>query len=237
MEQRARIRQSDSPEHETDRQAEDRSSDVHFKQHGDRREDINAALKRSKERGVKVRILLDQQEYHGASTRTPNANHDEDLAKSGVDVRYKMYSERWDYRTAKQMHCKYVIVDDGEVLTGSFNLSASSELKTLENLISIRDKRAVAAYAKRFELKWNYGEGEFDALLKRIRTAKRKPRTFSPISMTGTGTAETTAYALEGSPAIQERLRAADAAQYGEASKPVASWPSWTLARHRETAA
>lgn len=150
-----------------------------------RRADVSAALRRAHDRGVRVQVLLDGQEFHSSpSTSIPNARHDEQLAKNGVAVRYKVYSERWDYRTAKQMHCKFTIVDDRLVLTGRFNLSANSELKTMENLLAIKKPHVVNLYVQQFDFMWRYGEGELDSLISRIRSQNRKPRNFDPISMT-----------------------------------------------------
>ena len=89
------------------------------------------------------------------------------------------------------MHCKYMIVDTREVLTGSLNWSENSELKTMENLIAITSQAAVDAFVGRFQLKWNYGKGRFDALLAEIRRSKgRGPCSFAPISLTAEQIAE-----------------------------------------------
>ncbi|MEM6778222.1 MAG: phospholipase D-like domain-containing protein [Planctomycetota bacterium] len=102
-----------------------------------RRADLHNELLLAMERGVSVRMILDQQEFHYRTTRTPNAIYDEALALAGADVRYKVYSRFWDYRTALQMHCKFLIVDDREVLTGSLNWSENAELGTFECLARI----------------------------------------------------------------------------------------------------
>ena len=130
-----------------------------------RREDIQKALLHAHDRGVKVQLLLDQQEFHSEKTKISNARFDEALSKAGVNVRYKVYSRYWDYRTALQMHCKYMIVDDSVVHTGSLNWSENSELKTLENLLTLRVPDLVDEYVKRFELQWSYGSGTLPALL------------------------------------------------------------------------
>jgi phosphatidylserine/phosphatidylglycerophosphate/cardiolipin synthase-like enzyme len=156
-----------------------------------RREDIAVALQKAIARGVSVEILLDAQEYHSSRTKIKNSRHDETLAGNGAKVRYKFYSPFWDYKTALQMHCKYIVVDDAEVLTGSLNLSENSELRSFENLITLTDKKVVAAYVERFRMKWNYGAGEFAKLIKEIKTAGGAgPCSFSPISLSGKQVAE-----------------------------------------------
>jgi phosphatidylserine/phosphatidylglycerophosphate/cardiolipin synthase-like enzyme len=156
-----------------------------------RREDIAIALAQAAARGVAVELLLDAQEYHSSRTKIANARYDEALPEKGVQVRYKFSSPYWDYQTALQMHCKYVIVDDSEVLTGSLNLSANSELRSFENLVTLTDKKAVAAYASRFRLKWDYGNGEFAKLIQQIKNAGgTAPCNFSPISIDAKQVAE-----------------------------------------------
>ena len=51
-----------------------------------------------------------------------------------VDVSFKYYSIRWDHSTAKQMHSKYMIVDNKTVYTGSYNWSNNAETSSLENV-------------------------------------------------------------------------------------------------------
>ncbi|WP_162273228.1 phospholipase D family protein [Rubripirellula obstinata] len=136
------------------------------------------------------RTLTDQQEFHYRTTRTPNAIYDEALAKAGADVRYKVYSRFWDYRTALQLHCKFMIVDEREVLTGSLNWSENAELGTLENLISL-DGEIVSKYVGKFETMWAYGNGKLSGLKSRVKKADGKsPCSFKPISLSGPELAE-----------------------------------------------
>ncbi|MEO1527044.1 MAG: phosphatidylserine/phosphatidylglycerophosphate/cardiolipin synthase family protein [Planctomycetota bacterium] len=159
--------------------SEIRIASAHF-----RRFDLHNELLLAMERGVKVRMLLDQQEFHYDRTKTPNALYDEALQKAGADVRYKVYSRFWDYRTALQMHAKYLIVDDSEVLTGSLNWSENAELGTFENLIALTDSSAAAKYIERFEMKWRYGEGRLDALMADVRK-NDEPCNFKPLTLNG----------------------------------------------------
>jgi phosphatidylserine/phosphatidylglycerophosphate/cardiolipin synthase-like enzyme len=102
-----------------------------------RRRDMYNALQAAAARGVKVELLLDQQEFRGkpgADALESDIYYDELLANEGVDVRYKLYTVVWNAARAKQMHSKYMIVDGQLVLTGSFNWSGNSEVGTFENL-------------------------------------------------------------------------------------------------------
>ncbi|MEM1228059.1 MAG: phosphatidylserine/phosphatidylglycerophosphate/cardiolipin synthase family protein [Planctomycetota bacterium] len=151
-----------------------------------RRADLHNELLLAMERGVSVRMILDQQEFHYRTTRTPNAIYDEALALAGADVRYKVYSRFWDYRTALQLHCKFLVVDDREVLTGSLNWSENAELGTFENLISLTESPVVAKYADRFETIWRYGDGRLESLIDKVNeSGGTAPCSFAPISLTG----------------------------------------------------
>lgn len=150
-----------------------------------RRDDIAAALMAAVRRGVRVEIVLDMQEHDQPDTTRKQGRGDEHLAEIGADVRYKVYAQEWDVFTALQMHCKFMIVDGREVLTGSFNWSENSELESFENLMAIRDAAVVKAYADRFRLIQGYGnDRKPKALIRQIR-ATGEPKAFPPITMSG----------------------------------------------------
>ena len=150
-----------------------------------RREDIAKALELAVGRGVSVRILLDMQEYHPATTEMSNSLFDEGLDAIGAKVRYKCYLNEWTYQRALQMHCKYMIVDDRTVFTGSLNWSANSELKSIENLIRLDRPELTRKYKSRFNMKWNYGNGTFPDILRTLNNESDEPIRFEPISLTG----------------------------------------------------
>ncbi len=108
-----------------------------------------------------IRLYLDAQEYisdskqnsqtadleeclveaEGSATRTEDCltsgyyfSHDAKESE-GIDVRFKWYSYRWHYRTAIQLHHKYLIIDGDTVISGSYNLSGNAEFDTIENTI------------------------------------------------------------------------------------------------------
>jgi len=149
-------------------------------------EAVSQALQRAHERGVKVRILLDQQEYRDpVREQQPSLLFEEQLAVGGVEVRYKVYSLYWDYRTAKQMHLKMMLIDKKWVLTGSYNWSLNAERNTFENVIGIKKQSIVAAYAKKFETIWRLGSGQYEELLTRIdQSGGLGPCNFEPVALT-----------------------------------------------------
>lgn len=149
-------------------------------------ERIYAALLRAHQRGVVVQIILDQQEYRNPEYESdPSLLYEEQLASAGVAVRYKTYALRWNYRTAKQMHLKTIIVDNQWVLTGSYNLSRNAERGTFENIVGIKKESIVSAYAEKFAALWDLGSGTYEPLLDNIRQAEGQgPCNFPPVSLT-----------------------------------------------------
>jgi len=153
-----------------------------------RRSDIDQALQNALRRGVKIEMVLDQQEFHPNESLAiaSSTNLDEALALMGAKVRYKRYSRKWDYRKAKQMHAKYIIIDDMLVLTGSFNWSRNSETNVTENLITLTEEDVAISYFEHFQTVFNYGNGKFDELRKSIIAAEGTgPCYFESISLNG----------------------------------------------------
>lgn len=136
---------------------------------------------------VDVRVYLDGQEYTSAwyyGTQLDKyddciASGDDDcgeqglhfgygLHDAGIPIRYKYYAYRWDYRYAKQMHHKYLLIDGDTLVTGSYNLSPNAEFDTLENITILSAARypaVVADYATNFETLWDTNrDGTLDTL-------------------------------------------------------------------------
>ena len=101
--------------------------------------DIARALADAKERGVKVRAVLDAKEaltgkYSGA---TYLSNH---AIATYVDRMHGI------------AHNKVLIIDSTTVITGSFNFTQSAETSNAENLLVITGKpKLIAAYQKNFD--------------------------------------------------------------------------------------
>ncbi len=104
-------------------------------------------LIRAKERGVRVRVLLEK------AQRKQKYTSSRYLIKKGINVRFD---------TGKGlMHNKVGIVDGRVLITGSFNWTASAEKRNAENLLIINDEQIIPQYRKKFEELWDDGE-EFD---------------------------------------------------------------------------
>ncbi|MEX3964853.1 phospholipase D family protein [Paraburkholderia sp. EG286B] len=95
---------------------------------------IAAAVKRAKERGVDVKVILDKSQ---ASPRYTVATY---LRNAGIDVVI-------DTKPAIA-HNKVMIFDDSSVFTGSFNFTKSAQERNAENGMLIRgDANIVKSYA------------------------------------------------------------------------------------------
>lgn len=126
-----------------------------------RLEPVLDAVARAADRGVQVRILISQDDYHDLNKRSQWL-----LGKKNIELRVKFYNLRaGDYMTF-QMHNKFLIVDGKTVASGSFNWSKSGETAHIENLIEMRDgfaKQVLPRFEDKFETLWNLGRDSFAA--------------------------------------------------------------------------
>jgi len=160
-----------------------------------------------------IKVYLDQQEWIStsgdasqkadlaacqAAATTPAALRDcsyndflfsKALVDAGIDVRFKVYSYRWDASFAAQMHSKYIVVDGNELLSGSYNLSMNSEHDTFENALHLTGPQFKPLIAQ-FEA--NFG-GMFETrragttladLRNQISTSATIPLAWDPVALT-----------------------------------------------------
>lgn len=102
---------------------------------------IAEALLKANRRGVKVRIIADEQE----NTRSYSATRF--LANQGVPVRlasnYPIH------------HHKFLVIDGRHVLTGSFNFSAAAAERNAENVLLLQNVKPIADdYAREWSRVW-----------------------------------------------------------------------------------
>ena len=100
-------------------------------------DDIVKSLLEAQKRGVKVAVVLDKTQVHGAVQA--------ELVKSNIDCRI-------DHRH-KIMHHKFIVVDMVSIETGSFNYSESADKANAENAIYIRGSPDIAA---KYKAQWEY---------------------------------------------------------------------------------
>jgi len=107
--------------------------------------DISWTLVKAKERGLKVKVVLDQ------GQRTQKYAKGRFLSKKGVPVRY-------EYKSSGLLHDKFAVIDNRIVITGSFNWTASAELRNNENLLVIFSPDLARKYKEEFLKLWKAGE-------------------------------------------------------------------------------
>jgi phosphatidylserine/phosphatidylglycerophosphate/cardiolipin synthase-like enzyme len=143
------------------------------------------ALRAAGQRGVHVRVLLSQDDYHDLPARAAWI-----LNQPNIELRIKFYNLKpGDYMTY-QMHNKFMIVDDQALVTGSFNWSASSENSHIENLVILRGPMLASVlpkYSARFDMIWDRGRDQLPNFLQELRqdqALKITPHcSFHPISL------------------------------------------------------
>ena len=102
---------------------------------------IAQALLEAHKRGVDVRVVVDKSQ---ARARYTSASF---LANVGIPTRI-------DYRYAI-MHNKFMVIDDTNVETGSFNFTSAAEHKNAENVMVLRnDPAVVKQYAEEWMRLW-----------------------------------------------------------------------------------
>lgn len=110
------------------------------------------------------------------------------LADAGIDVRYKVYSYRWDHSYAVQMHHKYVVIDGAKLISGSYNLSYNAEHGTFENMLVLEGAQfggVISAYERNFSTIWDTGRAgdRLAALRTQISTASSIPLVFDSLAV------------------------------------------------------
>ena len=105
--------------------------------------EIAQELVNAKNRGAKVRLLLDK------SQETQDYSKSRYLINKGFEVKY--------YTGQGLMHNKFVVIDDKVLITGSFNWTPTADWTNEENLLILTDERLIKKYAQRFEYLWKIG--------------------------------------------------------------------------------
>jgi phosphatidylserine/phosphatidylglycerophosphate/cardiolipin synthase-like enzyme len=108
--------------------------------------DLIDALKRAKDRGVKIRIVFDRYQYGFLKEMA-------EMVDLGFDVRL---SNGKDGQKGV-MHNKFVVLDGKLVETGSFNWTFNGELNNYENAAFLDAPDDTAAWAAYFERIWKQG--------------------------------------------------------------------------------
>lgn len=97
------------------------------------------AVIRARDRGVKVRFMIDEK-------RGAEAGLAKYLFENGVDIKF-----RGGRGEKGAMHSKYAVLDGRILQTGSFNWTVNASANSFENMIFVGDPGAVSAYRKNFD--------------------------------------------------------------------------------------
>lgn len=104
---------------------------------------IAEALLRAKDRGVKVRIVMDK-------SQTGTSKLDEWFAWHGFDLRLISGPDRSRDPRYQKMHNKFALFDGVMLESGSFNYSSRAETLSFENANFFDDANEIARYAAAF---------------------------------------------------------------------------------------
>src|SRR5436190_15225003 len=113
---------------------------------------IAEALIAAHKRGVQVRVLLDNSFSSPGSIARWRYVPFKELKAAGMSCKY-------DNEEAK-LHHKVIIVDNSQVMTGSFNLSNNAAKSNDENLLIIGSAEVASKYETEFEKLWNFFSGD-----------------------------------------------------------------------------
>jgi phosphatidylserine/phosphatidylglycerophosphate/cardiolipin synthase-like enzyme len=109
-------------------------------------DNIVKALKRAKDRNVKIKILTDKSQMFEKNSRILL------LHKEGFDIKVNMIEKGSE-------HNKFAIYDNKTISTGSANWTNRARMSS-ENYIFIEDENTVNKYKNRFEYLWKINKKE-----------------------------------------------------------------------------
>ena len=104
--------------------------------------DMAQALLKAKQRGVKVRLIVDSKQAKAKSSQVTYLIH------QGISVKALGGKEK------SVMNHRFTILDGRKVMAGSFNWTEASEKWNYENIIILTEGEMVAAYQKEFDRLW-----------------------------------------------------------------------------------
>jgi len=104
--------------------------------------DVIEALERARNRGIKIRIILERDTIGGGNSETYF-----DLASKGFNIRYAS-------DTYKLTHSKIMIIDDKIVFVGSHNFSNSAIYENREASVIINDIKTAEEFIRIFDIDW-----------------------------------------------------------------------------------
>jgi phosphatidylserine/phosphatidylglycerophosphate/cardiolipin synthase-like enzyme len=104
--------------------------------------DMAQALLKAKQRGIKVRLIVDSKQAKAKLSQVTYLIH------QGVPVKAIGGKERG------VMNHRFTILDGKKVMAGSFNWTEGSEKWNYENIVILTEGEVVVAYQKEFDRLW-----------------------------------------------------------------------------------
>jgi len=112
--------------------------------------ELSNSLVSAKERGVKIKVLLD-----GKSAEEISYSKHYFLSENNINVRLDKAHASYGDKYEGIMHNKFAIIDNSTLITGSYNWTHSAEELNDENLLIIKDeKRLIHKFSGKFIELW-----------------------------------------------------------------------------------
>ena len=128
---------------------------IHVQAYSFTSHEIIDALINAKRRGVDVRIIIDKSNVTGEGKDSSRSQKEKELMDSIVDSGIPMKVD-YDFKIA---HSKIMIIDDIDVITGSFNFTHSAEHDNAENCLILHGNKQLAdEYLKNWQWRWDATE-------------------------------------------------------------------------------
>jgi cardiolipin hydrolase len=109
---------------------------------------LTAVLKEARERGISVRVVLNENDHYEENQAARRTLRDYNIA-------FRILHGRAGDKS--KMHHKFAVVDGRIVMTGSYNWTLESEERNYENLVMLREPRLVMPFVTEFEELWTEG--------------------------------------------------------------------------------
>lgn len=110
---------------------------------------ISRAILDAHRRGVRVRIVTDNEKQHDAGSDVQK------LRDAGIAVKVDDMNEASEPGLNGHMHNKFAIFDGTRLLNGSYNWTRGAARVNYENLTDTADPTTVAAFAAEFDRLWS----------------------------------------------------------------------------------
>jgi mitochondrial cardiolipin hydrolase len=110
---------------------------------------ISRAILHAHQRGVKVRIISDNDKWHDLGSDVMR------FREVGIAVKLDNIHDHGDPRRNGHMHHKFAIFDGARLLNGSYNWTRGAANTNFENLVDTGDPELIAAFMEEFKRLWN----------------------------------------------------------------------------------